>query len=121
MRLGQALYNDFAHGNYELVLEAFAPQVVWKQPGDTELSGTHHGTDELAALFLRLASFGLQVELIEYYSHGDRVLAVNSVSFAGEQANEVDRIEFENGKIVAVEHIGDTQMLARVLTRSSNA
>lgn len=64
---------------------------------------------------------GLKVEPIEYYCEADRVVAINSVSFADEQANEVDRFTFNDGRIVAVEHIGDTQMLARVLARPIEA
>lgn len=117
VELVRSLYDDFARGDFASVLEAFAPNVVWQQPGDTELSGTHRGTDEVATFFLQLALRGLKVEPIEYFAEGDRVVAINSVTFGGEQANEVDRFSFEDGRIVAVEHIGDTQMLARVLAR----
>jgi len=37
------------------------------------------------------------------------------VELAGEGANEVDCFTFRDGLIAAVEHIGDTEMLSRVV------
>ena len=111
----QAVYDAFGKGDYGTVLEAFAPDIEWTQPGTTSLSGIHRGRDAVAELFLALAARGLVVEPLEFHAAGDQVVAITKVTLAGDSANEVDRFTFRDGVIVAVEHIGDTQMLARAL------
>ena len=88
---------------------------VWTQPGTTRLSGTHQGRDAVVELFLEIAGYGLVVRPLEDFGDGDRVVAVIDVEPAGERANEVDRFTVRDGLIVAVEHIGDTEMPTRVL------
>lgn len=97
------------------VLDAFADDVVWTQPGTTRLSGTHRGRDAVVAFFLEIASYALVVRPLEYFGDGERVVAVVDVELAGERANEVDCFTVRDGLIAAVEHIGDTEMPSRVV------
>jgi predicted SnoaL-like aldol condensation-catalyzing enzyme len=83
--------------------------------GTTRLSGTPQGRDAVVEFFLEIASYGLVVRPVEYFGDGDRVVAVIDVELAGERANEVDRFTVRDGLIAAVEHIGDTEMLSRVV------
>ena len=69
------------------VLDAFADDVVWTQPGTTRLSGTHRGRDAVVAFFLEVASYALVVRPLEYFGDGERVVAVVDVELAGERAN----------------------------------
>ena len=113
-----ALYRAFGSGNFPQMLETLSEDVVWTQPGNTRLSKVHHGRVEVVDFFLDIAQYGLTVRPIEYFADGDKVLAVVDVELAGERANEVDRFDLRDGLIVAVEHIGDTEMLSRALSSS---
>lgn len=110
------LYRAFEEGDWAGVLSCFAEDVKWTQPGTTRLSGVHQGRDAVAEFFIDIAGYGLSVRPIELFGQDDRVVAVVAVELAGQQANEVDRFTLEEGLIVAVEHIGDTEMLSSVVT-----
>ncbi|HYO00634.1 MAG TPA: nuclear transport factor 2 family protein [Mycobacterium sp.] len=89
--------------------------VEWNQPGTTRLSGVHRGREAVIGFFLDIAQYGLAVHPLEFFAEEDRVVAIVDVELAGERANEVDRFVIRDGLIVAVEHIGDTEMLSRVV------
>jgi len=113
-----ALYRAFGSGDWPNLLETLSEDVAWTQPGSTRLSKVHHGRDAVIEFFLDIAQYDLAVRPIEYFADGDKVLAVVDVELAGGRANEVDRFDLRDGRIVAVEHIGDTEMLARALSAS---
>lgn len=112
----EALYQAFADGNVPKMLATLSEDVVWTQPGTTRLSKVHRGRDAVIGFFLDIAQYGLAVRPVEYFSRNEKVLAVVDVELAGQRANEVDRFDLRNGLIVAVEHIGDTEMLSRALS-----
>ena len=114
----EALYRAFATGDWPRMLETLSEDVVWTQPGSTRLSKVHHGRDAVIDFFVEIAQYGLAVRPIEYFADGDKVLAVVDIGLAGERANEVDRFDLQGGLIVAVEHIGDTEMLSRAVSAS---
>ncbi len=111
----QEVYRSFGKGDWARVLGSFSEDVEWTQPGTTRLSGVHRGRDAVAKFFVDIAQYGLSVRPIELFGQGDRVVAVVDVELAGQRANEVDRITLQDRLIVAVEHIGDTEM-SRVVT-----
>ncbi|MFF9819751.1 nuclear transport factor 2 family protein [Streptomyces sp. NPDC014006] len=112
----QELYRSFEEGDWARVLGCFSEDVEWTQPGTARLSGVHRGRDAVAEFFVDIARYGLSVRPIELFGQGDRVVAVVAVELAGQRANEVDRFTLQDGRIVAVEHIGDTEMLSSVVT-----
>ncbi|KRE27763.1 hypothetical protein ASG82_15475 [Mycobacterium sp. Soil538] len=109
------LYRAFRSGDLPRLLATLSEDVTWTQPGSTRLSTVHRGRGAVVGFFLDITQYGLSVQPIEYFADGDKVLAVVDVELAGERANEVDRFVLRDGVIVAVEHIGDTEMLARAL------
>ncbi|MCV7008077.1 nuclear transport factor 2 family protein [Mycobacterium gordonae] len=115
----ESLYQAFASANLPQLLAALSEDVVWTQPGSTRLSQVHRGREAVIGFFFDIAQYGLTVRPIEYFSRDEKVLAVVDVELAGERANEVDRFELRDGLIVAVEHIGDTEMLSRALSGST--
>lgn len=112
----ESLYQAFASANLPQLLAALSEDVVWTQPGSTRLSQVHRGREAVIGFFFDIAQYGLTVRPIEYFSRDEKVLAVVDVELDGERANEVDRFELRDGLIVAVEHIGDTEMLSRALS-----
>jgi ketosteroid isomerase-like protein len=89
----QELYRSFEEGDRARVLGCFSEDVERTQPGTTRLSGVHRGRDAVAEFLVDIARYGLSVRPIELFGQGTRVVAV-----------------------VAVEHIGDTDMLSSVVT-----
>lgn len=112
----KALYQGFESGNWQQISATLSEDVVWRQPGSTRLSTVHQGRGAVIEFLLDLTQYELSVRPIEYFAEGDKVLAVVDVRLAGEQANEVDRFDLRDGVIVAVEHVGDTEMLSRALS-----
>ena len=112
----ETLYRAFSSGNWPEALETLAEGVTWSQPGSTRLSGVHRGREAVIDFFLDIAQYDLAIRPIEYFADDDKVLAVVDVELAGERATEVDRFDLRDAVIVAVEHIGDTEMLSRALS-----
>jgi len=109
----QEPYGSFEEGDWARVLGCLSEDVEGKHPGTTRLSGVHRGRDAVPEFFVDIARYGLSVRPIELFGQGDRVVAVEP---AGRRANEVDRLTLQEGLIVAVEHIGDTEMPSSVVT-----
>ncbi len=74
MELIQRYYETYAQGDPEALRPFFAPDIVWRIPGQHPLAGDKHGADEVLAFFAQLATAGFAAETIALASGGDWVI-----------------------------------------------
>ncbi len=109
-------YGAFATGDLETVLSTFDDNVEFFLPGNSAISGTYRGKDEVTQFFAKLAEKSFTTTPSRYLAADDDdiVVVVGQVTAGGESAPEADVCTFRGGKLVKLEGYGDTAMQERV-------
>jgi uncharacterized protein len=107
----EAAYRAFANDDAAAAMEDMSDGVVWTAGGDSALTGTYSGKEEVAGLWAKLGEKGLKTEPHDYIADGDKVVVLTTVTLDG-QINEVaDILTYdEEGKLVAFEQLGDPKI-----------
>ncbi|RDH79895.1 DUF4440 domain-containing protein [Mycolicibacterium moriokaense] len=107
-------YAAFSAGDIETVMNLFADDVEWVQPGDSMVSGTFHGKAEVMEYMGRLAERSLTVKLKRLIAEGDTVVAITDVTVDGETGEDADVFTLRDGKTIRAEMHGDTSLMERI-------
>lgn len=104
----EAAYRAFSSGDAAAAMQDMSDSVVWTAGGDSALTGTYRGKEEVAGLWAKLGEKGLKTEPHDYIADGDKVVVLTTVTLDG-QTNEVaDILTYdEEGKLIAFEQLGD--------------
>jgi len=107
-------YAAFSAGDAEGAMADLADDIVWITAGNSAISGTARGKQEVGALWAKFAEKGFKVEPEFWFSDGERVVCLNRATLGGEQADTADVLTFRDGKVVKFQSAGDTALLERV-------
>ena len=108
-------YGAFAAGDLETVLSTFDDNVEFFLPGNSTISGTYRGKDEVTKFFAKLAEKSFTTTPSRFLAADDDVVVVlGQITAGGESAPEADVCTFQGGKLVKLEGFGDTAMQERV-------
>jgi uncharacterized protein len=88
--------------------------VKWITPGNSAISGTVLGKQEVGALWAKLAEKGFTTSPQFWFSDEDRVVVLTQISVGGEQADQADVLTYRDGKLVKFQTAGDTALFERV-------
>lgn len=89
-------------------------QVEWIVSGNSALSGTYRGRDEVIGFWMRLAEKGFATRPQYFLGDEERVVVLTNVTVGGETADQADVVTFRDGKVVKFQSAGDTAMQERV-------
>jgi hypothetical protein len=95
-------------------MEDMADDIEWITPGNSAISGTAHGKQEVGELWGRLAEQGLATNPQYWFADGDRVVALCQVTLGGETYDAADVLTFRDGKLVQFQSAGDTALAERL-------
>ncbi|MCW2651608.1 MAG: uncharacterized protein QOE41_2208 [Mycobacterium sp.] len=87
-------YEAFSTGDIETVMSLYDDNIEWVQPGESAISGTYHGKDELGEFLGRLGA-----------------------TVGGETSQDVEVFTIRHGKAVRAQTYGDTALMERVFGR----
>jgi ketosteroid isomerase-like protein len=107
-------YAAFSAGDAETAMDTFADEIVWITPGDSAISGTRRGKQEVGEMWGMLAEKGFSTAPQYWFSDEDRVVVLSQISVGDEQADTVDVLTFRDGKVVRFQTAGDTALFLRV-------
>jgi ketosteroid isomerase-like protein len=107
-------YAAFSAGDAAGAMENMADDVEWITPGNSSISGTRRGKQEIGELWAKFAEKGFSTSPQYWFSDDDRVVVLSQVTLAGEQADSADVLTYRDGKLVKFQTAGDTAMLERV-------
>jgi ketosteroid isomerase-like protein len=107
-------YEAFSSGDAEGAMQNMADDVEWITPGNSAISGTRHGKQEVGELWAKFGEKGFTTSPQYWFSDEDRVVVLSQISIAGEQADTADVLTYRDGKLVKFQTAGDTAMLERV-------
>lgn len=114
----EAAYRAFASGDAAGAMENMSDGVVWTAGGDSALTGTYSGKEEVAGLWVKLGEKGLKTEPHDFVADGDKVVVLTTVTLDG-QTNEVaDILSYDaEGKLIAFDQLGDPSLVNSLYPR----
>ncbi|MGI9184214.1 MAG: nuclear transport factor 2 family protein [Solirubrobacteraceae bacterium] len=107
-------YAAFSTGDAAGAMANMADDIEWITPGNSAISGTAHGKQEVGNLWAKFAEKGFKTEPQHWFSDDERVVVLTHVTIAGEEADSVDVLTFRDGKLVKFQNSGDTAMGERI-------
>jgi len=103
----EAAYKAFSDGDAAGAMANMDDGVVWTVGGDSSLTGTYKGKEEIAGLWAKMAEKGVKTEPHDFIADGDKVVVLTTAGLDGESAEAADVLAFnQEGKLVAFEQIG---------------
>jgi ketosteroid isomerase-like protein len=110
----QAAYAAFSWGDATAAIDNLADNIEWVVPGNSAVSGTYHGKEEVGAFFVKLMEKSFTT--VPEHSLGDeeRVMVLTRVTAAGESSDEVDIFTYRDGKVVKAQSVVDTLFFQRI-------
>jgi ketosteroid isomerase-like protein len=107
-------YAAFSAGDAQGAMADIADDVEWITPGNSAISGTLRGKQDVGALWVKLAEQGFSTSPQYWFSDEERVVVLTQITVGGEQADSADVLTYRDGKLVKFQTAGDTALLERV-------
>jgi uncharacterized protein len=107
-------YAAFSAGDAEAAMARIADGVEWVTPGNSAISGTRHGKQEVGDLWAKLAETGFTTSPQYWFSDEDHVVVLTQITVGGEQADQADVLTYRDGELVKFQSAGDTALYERV-------
>lgn len=114
----EAAYKAFSEGDAAGAMANMDDGVVWTVGGDSSLTGTYRGKEEIGELWAKMAEKGVKTEPHDFVADGDKVVVLTTAGLDGESAEAADVLTFnQEGKLVAFVQIGDPTIGNRAFAR----
>jgi ketosteroid isomerase-like protein len=110
-------YAAFSSGDVDGAMANIADDVEWVTPGNSAVSGTARGKQEVGANWAKLAEKGFKTSPQYFLSDQERVVVLTQVTLDGESYDAADVLTFRDGKVARFQTSGDTALLERVFPK----
>lgn len=111
-------YAAFGAMDAEGAMKDISDSVEWVVSGDSSLTGTYNGKDEVGGLWMKLLEKGFRTTPKEFIAEGDKVVVICDISLGGEQAGSVNVLGYDGvGKLIRFETYGGEELLNRAFPR----
>ena len=107
-------YAAFSAGDAQAAMENLADDVEWIVAGNSAISGTYHGKNEVGGFWMRLAEKSFSTTPQHFLADDERVVVLTNATLDGQSADQVDVLTFRDGKVVKFQSAGDTALQERV-------
>jgi ketosteroid isomerase-like protein len=108
-------YAAFSAGDAAAAMAEMAEDIEWITPGNSAISGTTRGKQELGANWAKLAEKGFTTTPQHWFADEERVVVLTQITVAGEKADSADVLTFDSeAKLVKFQTAGDTALFERV-------
>jgi ketosteroid isomerase-like protein len=108
-------YAAFVLGDAAGAMEDIADEIEWITPGNSAVSGTVRGKQQLGQHWAKFVEKGFSTNPQYWFAEGDRVVVLVENSLAGEAFDAADVLSFNaDGKLARFQTAGDTALLERV-------
>ncbi|MCW2767494.1 MAG: hypothetical protein JWO11_3453 [Nocardioides sp.] len=111
-------YAAFDAMDAEGAMKNISETIEWVVSGDSSLTGTYNGKDEVGGLWLQLLEKGFRTTPKEFIAEGDKVAVICDISLGGEQAGSVNVLSYDgDGRLIRFETYGGEELLDRTFRR----
>ena len=99
-------------------MENMDDSVVWTARGDSALTGTYTGKQEIGELWGQLAGKSFSTAPHDFIADGDKVVVLTTVTLEGESTEDADVLTYNaEGKLIAFDSLGDPTVGNRVFPK----
>ena len=103
----KAGYAAFAKGDAAGAMKDMADDIEWVVRGDSAVSGTKRGKEELGAYWGQLAEKKTMMTPSRFLGDGNTVVVLTDIEIGGARTSAVDVLEYnEAGKLIRFEAFG---------------
>ena len=114
----KAAYAAFAAADIDAASANLDDQIEWIVPGNSKISGTYRGKDEVVGFWISLAEKGFTTAPEHFLGDGDLVVVLTRITADGQSADQADVLTFNaDGKVVKFQTAGDTAMQEQIWGR----
>ncbi|HEX5593829.1 MAG TPA: nuclear transport factor 2 family protein [Solirubrobacterales bacterium] len=114
----EAGYRAFSEGDAAAAMQDMDDSVEWTVRGDSSLTGTYRGKQEVGELWAKMAEKGVKTEPHDFIAEGDKVVVLTIASLDGESTEAADVLTYNGeGKLIAFVQIGDPAVANRAFAR----
>jgi ketosteroid isomerase-like protein len=103
-------YAAFAASDIDGAAANLADDIEWIVPGNSKVSGTYRGKDEVIGFWIRLAEKSFTTRPEHFLGDDERVVVLTSTTADGHTSDSVDVLTFRDGKVVKFQIAGDTAL-----------
>ncbi len=107
-------YEAFSRGDAAAAMQDLADDIEWVVAGNSAISGTYRGKQEVGQFWAELAGKGFTTTPQYWFSDEERVVVLTHTSTDGNEADTADVLTFRDGKVVRFQSAGDTALMERV-------
>ena len=117
-QVAEDAYRAFTNGDAAGAMENMDDSVVWTARGDSALTGTYTGKQEVGELWGQLAGKSFSTAPHDFVAEGDKVVVLTTVTLEGESTENADVLSYNaEGKLVAFDTLGDPTVGNRVFPK----
>ncbi len=106
-------YAAFMAGDAEGAMANMADDIEWVTPGNSAISGTVRGKQDVGQLWGKLAEKGFKTQPQHWFSDDERVVVLAHTSMGSDESDTADVMTFRDGKLVKFQTAGDTASMER--------
>ena len=107
-------YTAFQNGDVAGAMENLSDEIEWVVPGESAVSGTYRGKDEVLGFWMKLAEKNFTTTPEHFLGDDERVVVLTRTTVADQAADSVDVMTFRDGKVVRFQSALDTALQARI-------
>lgn len=104
-------YAAFAAGD---AAAAMADDVEWIVPGNSTVSGTYRGKQEVGAFWAVLATHSFTTDPEHFLADEERVIVLTRTTSDGKSADQIDVLTMRDGKTVKFQSAADTALQEQI-------
>jgi hypothetical protein len=106
-------YKAFQSGDAEGAMKDMADDLEWIVAGNSAISGTYRGKEEVGGFWAKLAEKGFTTDPQYWFSDEERVVVLCHTTMGGDEADTADVLTYRDGKLVKFQSAGDTAAMER--------
>jgi len=111
-------YEAFGASDAEGAMKDISDSIEWVVGGDSSVSGTYRGKEEVGGFWMKLVEKGFKTTPREFVADGNKVAVLCDDELAGEQAETVDLLSYDDaGKLIRFQSFGGEALLDRAFPR----
>lgn len=107
-------YAAFSAGDAAGAMEQIADDIEWIVPGNSGVSGTLRGKQEVGEYWSKLAEKSFTISPQYWFADDERVVVLTHIALEGGEADTADVLTFRDGKVIKFQSAADTALLERV-------
>ncbi|MGO4258337.1 nuclear transport factor 2 family protein [Marmoricola sp. RAF53] len=111
-------YAAFIALDAEGAMKDMSDAIEWVVSGDSAISGTYRGKEEVGGFWMKIVEKGFQTSPKEFLADGDKVVVLTETTIDGEKVDTVDVLDFDgDGRLARFQAYGGEALLNRAFPR----